>query len=159
MQRKKFLKLLFIEVLIVSLVSAYFLIDSHDVYRWWAGNTTFTTANPECNLNVERCETALSDRSHLTLEIEPKPVPLMKPITFKVTIEDASLSFIEATLFATNMNMGLHTFKLFNKGNGLYEGEGMLPTCIVGNMIWQTNIVLNKPSQSIGATFFFQTGK
>ncbi|MDD2383858.1 MAG: hypothetical protein PHN18_06665 [Sulfurospirillaceae bacterium] len=159
MQRNRFLKLFFIEALIVGLVSAYFLIDSHDVYRWWAGKTTFTTASQECNLNTEHCEVALIDNSSLRLDIEPKPIPLMKSITFRVQIEDASLPFIEATLFATNMNMGLHTFKLFSKGDGLYEGEGMLPTCIVGNMIWQTNIVLNKPTQSIGATFFFQTGK
>lgn len=158
MQRKRFLKLLFIETLIVGLVAAYFLIDSHDVYRWWAGNTKFVIVK-ECNPNTEHCEATLTDTSLLTLDIEPKPIPLMKTITFRVTLENTTLPFIEATLFATNMNMGLHTFKLFSKGNGLYEGEGMLPTCIVGNMIWQTNIVINKPTQSIGATFFFQTSK
>ena len=158
MQRKRFFKLFFIEALIVGLVASYFLIDSHDVYRWWAGNTKFVIVK-ECNPNIERCDAMLIDNTHLSLDIEPKPVPLMKTIRFRVTIEDPSLPFVEATLFATNMNMGLHTFKLLSKGNGLYEGEGMLPTCIVGNMIWQTNIVLNKPAKSIGATFFFQTGK
>ena len=159
MQGKRFLKLFFIEALIVGLVASYFLIDSHDVYRWWAGNTKFTIANQECLLNTQRCEATLIDKSHLSLDIEPKPIPLMKPITFRVTLEDTTLPFVEATLFATNMNMGLHTFKLLSKGNGLYEGEGMLPTCIVGNMIWQINIVINQPTQSIGATFFFQTSK
>lgn len=157
MQRQRFFKLLFFEAIIVTLVGAYFFIDSHDIYRWWVGSTSFVQADTNCDLHVKSCQVHLKDNTVLDFSIEPKEIPLMKPLRFSVTLEGTSLPFIELTLFATNMNMGLHTFKLFHKANGLYEGEGMLPTCIVGNMIWQANIIIDKPLQSLGATFYFQT--
>jgi hypothetical protein len=46
-----------------------------------------------------------------------------------------------------------------SSAKGIYEGEGMLPTCVMGNMIWQANVVLNQPSQSQGAIFTFKTDK
>jgi len=155
----RFYKLLFLEIVVVGAIGAYVFIDSHDVYRWWVGDTHFTVAPSECNLHVNACTVPLVDDSLLTLEIEPKPIPLMKPLHFRVLSHTSTLPFIEIKLFATNMNMGFHTFKLYLKESGYYEGEGMLPTCVVGNMIWQANVILNASDQSMGATFYFQTDK
>jgi hypothetical protein len=159
MRGKRFWKLLLLEMIVLLGVGGYFFIDSHDVYRWWVGDTHFTTAPTSCNLHVSTCELTLSDGSLVSLDISPKPIPLMKPLNFRVLAPNLRLPFIELKLFATNMNMGFHTFKLFPKEEGVYEGEGMLPTCVVGNMIWQTNLIINQPTQSIGATFYFQTDK
>lgn len=158
MPSARFWKLLVVEILAVAGISAYFLLDSHDVYRWWVGDTHFVQALP-CDLHVKSCLATLEDENVLILDISPKPIPLMKPLHFKVHAPFISLPFIELTLFATNMNMGLHTFKLYPTSQGWYEAEGMLPTCVVGNMMWQANVILNTPAQSIGATFYFQTDK
>lgn len=159
MRLSRFWKLLLVEIIMIGSITSYFLLDSHDVYRWWVGKTDFTTAPSKCNLHISECTFALKNDLNLTFDISPKPIPLMEPLQFRAYIEGIELPYIEVKLFATNMNMGFHTFKLTAVKPGLYEGEGMLPTCIVGNMIWQANLIINTASQSIGATFYFQTDK
>lgn len=154
----RFFKWLTLEIVAVLLIGAYILIDSHDVYRWWVGDTHFVQTNSMCDLHVNACEATLKDSSKLFFEIEPKAIPLMKPLLFKVT-SAVDLPNIEIKLFATNMNMGLHTIKLTQTSKGVYEGEGMLPTCVMGNMVWQANVILNQTTQSQGAIFTFKTDK
>ncbi len=148
-----------VEVIIVGAVAAYFLIDSHDIYRWWVGDTHFVEAPKECNLHTQSCSVVLENNQSLLLDISPKPIPLMKPLHFKVYMPNIGLSTLELKLFATNMNMGLYSFKLSLTQEGWYEGEGMLPTCVMGNMIWQANVIANTPTKSLGAIFYFQTDK
>lgn len=154
----RFFKWLIIEIIAVVGIGAYVLIDSHDVYQWWVGDTHFVRSSDTCDLHVSACEVTLKDGSPLSLEITPKEIPLMKPLQFKVTTK-VDLPSLEIKLFATNMNMGLHTIKLNQTAQGVYEGEGMLPTCVVGNMIWQANVILNQTAQSQGAIFTFKTDK
>lgn len=154
----RFFKWLIVEIIAVVLIGAYVLIDSHDVYRWWVGDTHFVQAPSACDLHIQSCEVKLKDGSSLSLDIEPKTIPLMKPLHFKVT-SSIDLPSIEIKLFATNMNMGLHTIKLSQTSKGIYEGEGMLPTCVMGNMIWQANVIFNETTQSQGAIFTFKTDK
>lgn len=154
----RFFKWLIVEIIAIVLIGAYVLIDSHDVYRWWVGDTHFVTASSACDLHTQSCEVTLKDNSLLSLDIEPKTIPLMKPLHFKVT-SNSDLPSIEIKLFATNMNMGFHTVTLKQTAKGIYEGEGMLPTCVMGNMIWQANVILNETSKSQGAIFTFKTDK
>lgn len=154
----RFFKWLIVEIIAIVLIGAYVLIDSHDVYRWWVGDTHFVTASSACDLHTQGCEVTLKDNSLLSLDIEPKTIPLMKPLHFKVTSNN-DLPSIEIKLFATNMNMGFHTVTLKQTAKGIYEGEGMLPTCVMGNMIWQANVILNETSKSQGAIFTFKTDK
>ena len=157
--KSRFWKLLIIEIIAVICVAVYVLIDAHDIYRWWVGDTHFVKAPSTCNLHQSSCTVLLKENIVAQFDITPKPIPLMKPLKFRVILQNIHLPYIELTLFATNMNMGFHTFKLYAKGNGLFVGEGMLPTCVVGNMIWQANLVIETSQQSLGAIFLFQTDK
>lgn len=158
MLSSRFIKWFIIELIAVGLIALYVLLDSSDVYRWWVGDTLVVQADAGCDLHVNSCEATLTDGTLLRFEIEPKTIPLMKPLHFKVTTPH-DLSTIELKLFATNMNMGFHTFTLKQTSKGVFEGDGMLPTCIMGNMIWQANVVLNQAKKSQGAAFIFQTDK
>ena len=154
----KMLKWLGLEMIAVIGIGAYILIDASDVYRWWVGGTHFSTPTSACNLHEERCSATLKDGSIVTFEIVPKTIPLMKPLHFIVTTSH-ELSAVDLKLFATNMNMGFHAFSLKPTQKGVYEGEGTLPTCIVGDMIWQANVILNDTHESLGATFTFKTDR
>jgi len=158
MPSARFFKLLIVEVLVIGAIGTYLFIDSSDVYRWWVGETHFVYADPTCDLHVKSCEVKLSDGHKVLFDIEPKSIPLMKPLSFTVTSE-IDLPSIEIKLFATNMNMGFHTFKLTKIAEGRYQGEGILPTCVVGNMIWEAHVIFNENKQSQGAIFTFQTDK
>ena len=159
MKTKKFFALLILEILVLSLVCAYFLIDSSDIYRWYVGNTNFIKQNKNCNLHKEACSVTLQDGSHITLSIEPKPIPLMKSIELTIKTKNINLDKLDLKVFATNMNMGLIEKSLKKVTNNTYKGKITLPTCIVGNMIWDVNIIANKPTKSLGATFEFKTDK
>lgn len=156
MLSKNFIKIFIAELLLVVAVGLYFFIDMKDVYSWWVGDTSFTKADPLCDLHQGQCEATLKDGSSVVFSIEPKSIPLMQPLLFQVKTA-SSLDKIELKMFATNMNMGLHTVELRKTKDGIFEDKGMLPTCTVGGMIWQANVILNYPTQSLGAIFVFQT--
>ena len=159
MKTKKFLTLLIIEAFILCIVCAYFLISSSDIYRWYVGSTNFTKQDKNCDLQEEACSVTLEDGSDITLSINPRPIPLMKPIELSVKTKGINLDSLKLKVYATNMNMGLIEKSLGKTAKNSYEGRITLPTCIVGNMIWNVNIIANKPTKSIGATFEFKTGK
>ncbi|MDD3463096.1 MAG: hypothetical protein PHW07_05585 [Sulfurospirillaceae bacterium] len=154
---KRFYKILFFEFVVIALIAGYFLVDSADIYRWWVGETKLTGADFGCDLHQESCEVTLKDGSTVLFSITPKSIPLMEKLTFRAETKNINESCLELKLFATNMNMGLHSFKMLKKEDGVYEAQGILPTCIVGGMIWQANVIINKPSESIGAFYRFKT--
>jgi len=159
MKTKRFLILLIIEAFILCLVCAYFLISSSDIYRWYVGNTNFTKQDKNCSLQEEACSVTLDDGSDISLSITPRPIPLMKPIKLVVKTKGINLDNLNLKVYATNMNMGLIEKSLKKTAKDSYEGKITLPRCIVGNMIWSVNIIANKPTKSVGATFEFKTGK
>lgn len=157
MKIKKFYKLLFLEIIVLGLILAYFLIDSSDIYRWYVGDTNFVKQDKNCNLHTEECKIILKDGSLMSLSIAPRSIPLLKPIRFQVKTKGINTNVLQLKVFATNMNMGFHESLLKKVKYGLYEGNITLPTCIVGNMIWNANIIANKTNRSVGAIFEFQT--
>jgi len=154
----RLLKWLAAEIIAVLLIAAYVLIDASDVYAWWVGDTDFTYSLTPCNLHQSTCSVNLKDGTLLSFDIEPKNIPLMQPLHFKVTT-NTNLAYIELKLFATNMNMGFHSVTLKPTSAGVYEGEGLLPTCMMGGMLWQANVILNERDKSLGAIFTFKTDK
>lgn len=157
METKKFFKLLFMEALFLLCVVAYFLVNSSDIYRWYVGNTNFVKQKKSCDLHKSACSVNLKNGSVITLSIIPKTIPLMKPIKLHITTKGINLGKLSLKVFATNMNMGLIEKSLKRVKKNTYEGAITLPACIVGNMIWDVNIIANEPSKSLGATFMFQT--
>ncbi|MDX1810261.1 MAG: hypothetical protein R3331_12065 [Sulfurospirillaceae bacterium] len=157
MKIKRFYKLLLLEIVVLSLISAYFLIDSSDIYRWYVGNTNFVKQNKNCDLHKNACEIKLKDGSKMSLSITPRTIPLLKPIRFQVSTHGIDTKVLQLKIYATNMNMGFHESVLKKVKEGLYEGNITLPTCIVGGMIWNANIIANKTNRSVGAIFEFKT--
>lgn len=154
MKNKKFFTILFFEILLVCGVSAYFFIDSSDIYKFIMGDTKFYKQSKQCNLHVSSCSINIPEKGEISLDIEPKNIPLMKELTFKVHLQnDISKDNLDLNIYATNMNMGYHTFKLKKISEKTYEAKVILPTCILGNMIWRAEVVI----YNIGGAFSFKT--
>ncbi len=159
MKIKKIYKLLALEVIALSAILAYFLISSSDIYRWYVGSTSFVKQNRDCDLHKSTCSVKLKDGSIISLSINPKEIPLKKPIKLTVTTQGIKTKTLSLKVFAVNMNMGLIEKSLKKIKKNTYEGEVILPTCVVGDMIWNANIIADKTSKSVGAIFEFQTKK
>jgi len=157
MNKSRFYKLLALEILALSLVCAYFFIDSGDIYRWYVGSTTFVRQDVNCNLHNTPCKVVLKDGSSVILSIYPKNIPLMKPLKFSVKTKGIRLDKLQLQIFATNMNMGLTKTILIKKKPNLFEGNVTLASCVRGGMKWEANIIVNKFHKSLGATFKFKT--
>jgi hypothetical protein len=158
MKNSRFYTILAIELVAVIAVGLYFFVGSADIYKFIAGNTKFYHNQHMCDLHEGPCSIEVEKKGLLTLEIEPKTIPLMKPLIFKVTTsQELQLDELDLTIFATNMNMGYHIFKMKKKSDKTYQAEGILPACIVGKMTWRAEVVMNHLTQSLGAVFTFQT--
>lgn len=142
---------------VVLIIGGYFLIDFNKIYNDILGEGEFISQESSCELKKEACSIVIQDGTKFTMDIFPRAIPLMKPLTFKVKSSNKNLENLSLKIYATNMMMGVYEIPLKAKGDGLYEAIGTLPTCPVGFMNWNADITINKISKKIGARFQFKT--
>lgn len=146
-------------IIILSIVLAYFFIDFNGMYQSFKGEAQFVTQNKDCDLHNSSCKIQIQDGTSFELEVSPKTIPLMQELVFSIKSNKPDLENLKLNIYATNMFMGDLYLDIKNLGNGNYEAVGMLPTCPVGNMMWNAEIRIEKLNKTIGARFQFQTGK
>lgn len=154
MKNRKFFALLFLEVLVVLSAAAYFLIDSGSIYKYFFGDTKFYEQSKQCDLHVKSCSVEIPSVTKISFDIEPKDIPLMTPLTFTVTTDsDVNKDELDLHIYATNMNMGYYNLKMKKVSKNKYQVQSILPTCIVGGMIWRAEVVIGNE----GGAFTFKT--
>ncbi len=154
MKNKKFFKLLLLEIIAVAGILTYFFVDSADIYKLFMGDTQFYAQSPSCDLHVSSCKSDIPKIGSFEFDIEPKSIPLMETLTFTVkTKKDIRTDELDLHIYATNMNMGYHRFTLKKIAKNTYQAKGILPTCTVGGMIWNAEVV----DGNKGGLFTFQT--
>lgn len=156
-QKNKLFSTILSLVVILSITIGYFTIDFNGLYQSFKGDAKFITQSPECDLHLSSCQIEVQDGTNFELSVEPKTIPLMKPLTFKLKSNKADLNDLHLNIYATNMFMGEFNLTFKNLGNGNYEAKGTLPTCPVGDMQWNAEIRLEKLNETIGARFQFKT--
>lgn len=140
-------------LLVIVIVSGYIFIDFNKFIKAENSDVKFTLQSKQCDLHEKPCEIKLENDVSFILEIFPKEIPLMKPLKFKIKTKNYDEETINLFIYATNMQMGTQKIVLNKIKNNEYEAKVILPTCIEGNMIWDTDVVLGK----IGAKFKFKT--
>ncbi len=151
-KNKKFFQLLLLEIVAVIGIGTYFFVDSADVYRLFMGETEFYKQSKTCDLHLNSCKAKIPKLGTFEFDIEPKNIPLMEKLTFTVKT-DTDVNELNLHIYATNMNMGYHTFTLKKIAPKIYQTTGILPTCTVGGMIWNAEVV----SGNKGGLFTFKT--
>jgi hypothetical protein len=158
MNSKKFYITLIAEIVVVGLVALFVFFDMKDIYKFFVGDTLFYAQEKNCDLHVRICEAKFPDNQTMSFEIEPKDIPLMKPLTFIVrTSPSLRPESFDLHIYATNMNMGYHTFELKKVSDDTYQATGILPDCLVGGMTWNAEVVNDSPTKSEGGLFTFKT--
>ncbi|RXJ87835.1 hypothetical protein [Arcobacter sp. CECT 8985] len=157
-QKNEIKSIIFAIAGITAIVLGYFLIDFNALYQSLKGETKYITQDTKCDLHKQSCSIKIQDGTTFELSINPKSIPLMKPLKFSIKSNNPNLKDLTLNIYATNMFMGEFNLHLKNLGNGNYETIGTLPTCPVGDMKWNADIKIDKLSKSIGARFKFKTG-
>lgn len=156
MSPKSLAKSLLIQTGVVALlVVGYLAWDSDAIYEWLSGDIEFTAPTQPCDLHKEACNATL-DGTPVTFSITPRPVPVMQKLHFSVTAPGLPGSELKVELYGLNMNMGRYSYTLERQSDGIYRGEGMIPSC-VGAMQWRANLISESATRRVGTYFTFMT--
>lgn len=142
---------------ILAIVLAYFFVDFNALYQSFKGEAKFIEQDKKCDLHKTSCTIKIQDGTSFELSVEPKTIPLMKPLKFSIKSNNPDLKDLYVNIYATNMFMGDYKLPLKNLGDGNYESIATLPTCPVGDMQWNADIRVEKIDKTIGARFQFKT--
>lgn len=141
-------------LIIILIVGGYFFIDFNFLYnKYFKTQIEYISQNKNCDLHKSACEITSKDTQKFTLEVFPKEIPLMKPLTFKLTTSK-EYDNLSLNIYSTNMFMGEFDLKFKKIGQNSYEAQGTLPTCSVGNMKWNADL---KTTKKDGVRFTFKT--
>lgn len=112
--------------------------------------------DPACDLRLGPCAASFPDGG-LSLEILPRSIPAMAPLTLRVQLMDLEPSSVEVDFAGVDMNMGFNRVHLEAAGEGGFVGQGMLPTCVRERMAWEAKVLVQTPAGLLAAPFRFET--
>ncbi len=139
--------LLIIGFCAISLVAFYY-------FLYWntspANRDSITP--PNCDIQNSVC-TQKVDALTILLDITPKPVKTMTPLSFRVKVlGEFSEKTVLLDLSMPGMKMGPNVVRLKNTAPNVFEGRGVIVKCPSGKSIWQASVVL-ADSKSIDFIF------
>ncbi len=116
-------------------------------------------ADPSCDLRSGPCSLAFDSKSSVSFEIEPRDIPLMKPINLRVELQGVEAQQVEIDFSGVDMNMGFNRFKLTPEGagQGVFTGQGILPVCVRDAMEWEAKVLISTPRGLMAVAYRFVT--
>lgn len=113
--------------------------------------------NKDCDLHKTTCTTTLPSGGSVSLSIEPRPIPVIKPLRIAVTTKDIQVSSVMVDFSGVSMNMGLNRFGLDEESSGLFSGKGLLPICIRNRMDWEAKVFVETDQGVFSVPYRFET--
>lgn len=113
--------------------------------------------DPNCDLRAGPCVGKFPDGTEISFSIEPKTIPLVKPLQLKATVRGVSAQSAEVDFIGLNMEMGFNRSKLRADGDGSFSGSGVLPVCVLTRMEWEARVMVRTERGTIAAPFRFDT--
>lgn len=122
-------------------------------------DTVTVKADESCDLRVAPCKVQISDTESISFSIEPKDIPLIKPLKLKVETE--GLTFFKGSIkfVGMNMDMGFNRVSIYRAEDNVYTANGFLPICVRDKMQWQAHVILQTNEGDVEAIFPFETHK
>ena len=115
--------------------------------------------DPDCDLRAGPCAARFAGGGEVTLDLEPRGIPLARPLVLRVLTRGLAVSAVALDLTGTDMDMGPNHPTLEPDGPGQFRGEGMLPVCVRKRMTWQARVLLTTPNGLLAAPFRFETAR
>lgn len=110
-----------------------------------------------CDLHSGACRTSMPQGGTVSLIIEPRTIPLLKPLQLQVITEGIDVSVVEIDLVGVGMNMGYNRPRLKKITEGQFAGEATLPVCVRRKMDWEARVLLHTPQGIVMAPYRFYT--
>lgn len=113
--------------------------------------------NSGCDLVSGPCSVNFDEGGQVTLSVEPRGIPLVKPLRLMVTVQGLEPDGVEVDFAGVDMNMGYNRVRLEPDGTGRYAGQGILPVCVRDRMAWEAKVLLGTRAGYLVAPFRFET--
>lgn len=110
-----------------------------------------------CDLRAGPCSSTLPSGGRISLVIQPKAIPLIKPLKLQVEIEGINAQSVEVDFVGIGMEMGFNRPKLAPVAAGRFAGEGILPVCVRDAMEWEARVLVQSDRGLLAAPFRFIT--
>lgn len=101
--------------------------------------------DPDCELREGPCGLALGEGRRVSLAIEPRSIPLLRPLRLTARLEGPPPEAITVDIVGLNMEMGLNRTELSPSNRGVWEGETILPVCSRSRMEWEARVRVRYP--------------
>ncbi|MES9963858.1 MAG: hypothetical protein ABW116_09975 [Candidatus Sedimenticola sp. 20ELBAFRAG] len=115
--------------------------------------------DPGCDLRAGPCVSRLPGGGSISLGIEPRTIPLVKPLEYLVKVEGIEADSVEIDFSGVDMNMGFNRPKLSRTADGEFSGNGVLPVCVREAMEWEARVMLHTEDGLVAAPYRFVTVK
>jgi len=112
-----------------------------------------------CDLRKDVCISELPGGGKVSLSINPKDIPILRPLTLEVKTEGVDAETVEVDFIGIGMEMGYNRPKLGALDKTNFKGEAILPVCVRSKMDWEARVLLKTDKGIIMAPFRFFTTK
>lgn len=114
---------------------------------------------PACDLGSGPCTAPLPLGGEVTFSIEPRAIPVARPLVLRVAVQGVEVSGVAVDLAGLDMNMGYNRPSLTPESPGHFRGDAMLPVCVRSRMTWEARVLLTTPRGLLVAPFQFATSR
>ena len=113
-----------------------------------------------CDLRTRPCTAVFPGGGSLSFSIEPRSLPLMKPLRLNIEAEGLDVDSVEVDFSGVNMNMGYNRVQLSSSTDSALvtaTGQAVLPVCVRNRMAWEAKVMLQTERGLLVAPFRFDT--
>jgi hypothetical protein len=121
--------------------------------------STGSLADPSCRIDATACKAVFSDGTLVSLSIEQSPPRPLEPLDFHARVTGMVPRKVTVELAGITMNMGPNRIALKSAGNGLFQGQGMVPVCIRDRMEWQAIVRMETRGGVYEVPFHFHVSR
>lgn len=112
-----------------------------------------------CDLQRGACSSSLPGGGRVTFSIEPRPIPVLRPIKLIVTLQGADAKKAEVDFTGVDMKMGYNRPQLQVASAGRFDGETTLPICSASSMAWRATVLVETDGKLLAVPFEFVTSR
>ena len=113
--------------------------------------------NPACDLHQGPCAALLPGGGRLEFSLEPRPIPVLKPLRLEVRATGVKADSMEVDFAGVDMKMAFNRPRLVPGKGGLFTGQPSLPVCVRDKMSWQATVLVKSDGKHIAVPFRFET--
>lgn len=111
----------------------------------------------QCDLRKSACHSILEGGGEVIFEITPNSLPVLKPISLKLSTQGLEISEVQVNLVGVNMDMGINLTTLTQNTPNTFIGTTQIPACMHDKMLWEAQVIVQTPKATINIPYRFYT--